>query len=320
MIFSILREEYLKLIEDACKTVENPLNNAYRFCAAKLIHLFEWQTKQGKEKVQVTRKEIYERYLLKEHGKDAIAAAINFLQDVMGILNFEQNDRADNKRNGQNKTYFYEFNWNKVTELLSPPQSESSHSNGDSSTHDCDCSPTIKDLPNTFPITSPTTEGREEKEESVEVDEDITSESSTPPPMTKGSSTPRTSKVVLPRAAALERNGVKLSDGKLLDLAEKFPDRVAAAVDAWLNWADKKVIEKPTESLRSAIAKSWQPDKPQVLSRSEVNPPPSQDILDRIKDKFHRLIQMPWGDSGECWGTYIDNTAIPWWEAQKLLT
>lgn len=170
MIFTILRQEYLQIVEQACQTSQSTLSAAYRYCAAKLIHLFEWQTKQGTERVQITRKQIYE-YLLGEHGKDAIAASINFLFEVLNVLKFEQNDREENKRNGQNKTYSYYFNAQKVSELLSTLQNEGSISKVDSSTCKSDCSPTSNSLPSLFSNISSTTNTAAVAEKEVKKDE-----------------------------------------------------------------------------------------------------------------------------------------------------
>ena len=170
MIFAILRSDYLEFVRKKSVDATHQLSSAYTFCAAKLLHVFVWTTKKGREPVQITQKQIREQYLLSEHGKDAIATSMRLFEEL-GILARDINDRRTNNRNGQNKTYRYKLNYPRLCELLgfepqdidedSVPDDESDSSSGD-------CSPQYKDPFNTFSNTT-TTDGVESEESEEEV-------------------------------------------------------------------------------------------------------------------------------------------------------
>ena len=115
-ILTILREDYLKLMMQ----VAPALSKTHVYCSAKLIHLFNWITKEGQTPVTIRRKDIHSK-LLGEHGKDAIAKGIEVLQEL-GLLRLEINNRdveaGGNGENGQIKTYRYYFNGGVLTSLL----------------------------------------------------------------------------------------------------------------------------------------------------------------------------------------------------------
>lgn len=74
--------------------------------------------------------------------------------------------------------------------------------------------------------------------------------------------------VDLPQQQKLESNRVNVQDKGLQTIAHKYKDRLATAVAAWLEWAARTSVEKPTRSLAQAIKEDWRPES-KVLSPQE---------------------------------------------------
>lgn len=278
MIFTILYENYLQLVQ---KFSSNH-SIKYQFCTAKLIHLFTWLSDGGKRAVQRTRKEIYE-LLLREHGKDAIAAGIKILEEL-DILRLELNDRKTNKRNGQSKTYNYWLNYERLSSLLGEGENktldgEIENSSGEIETLDGDCSPPYEDLPNTTLSTPTNTEhsGVEEETAEEESAEDIKAALADSPFMqedigTDSSSQLESSSHHTSSAAASESNNnqitifhrlrdLGISDYSLVRslIKETSPQQLERNLLALEEEAATKGLKKPLAAFISCVEDNWQP-------------------------------------------------------------
>jgi hypothetical protein len=121
---------------------------------------------------------------------------------------------------------------------------------------------------------------------------------------------------VFPCADQLEKHGVKLEDKNLQRVAKRFENRLQDAVSAWLEWAKSQRVNKPTQSLISAIVKNWKPESGSS-TREEINPPPPE-TLEKLKNNNFRTIEMCWGN-GWCWAVVLGHNAVPWWQAIATL-
>jgi len=269
MILTILREEYLALID-------SKHSQRLRGCAAQLIQLFKWTSKDGLNAVQLTREEIRLK-LLEQYGKDAIASGLKILQDELEILRIESNDRSANGRNGQVKTLRYFLNYQRLVKLLlgnaenSPLPGESGKLEGDTSSLNDDCSPPI-DIEilsdNSFNTPTTTGEGGENFEETTEVEfpatlasspfiQDVREQESSPTmePPVKEFSAAKTRELL----QRLRNLGVPLT-ADVLHLVSQTPEvQLALNITALEEEAEAKGLRSPLAAAKHFIKNNLKP-------------------------------------------------------------
>ncbi|MBE9178739.1 hypothetical protein IQ268_09220 [Oculatella sp. LEGE 06141] len=169
---TLLDRDYLQILDQLIKN--NPVSRAVRFCAAKLLQIFERQTRWKMEAYQLSLKNCWfwipiikpkppteeqlalwkqenreppprslHEELQGEHCKDIIRAALNLINDLALV------QRRHNPYNGQDRTYQYQADLKKLEQLKtlleatskkSPLEGDTSSLEGDTSSLEGDTS------------------------------------------------------------------------------------------------------------------------------------------------------------------------------------
>lgn len=289
----LLRHDYLEITER-------------NYCAAKILavleHWMTWLLQRARPLWVRLPLEDLEEHLLGEHKKTAIAKAIALLLE-RGFI--QRQRRSINK---YDRAWHYQLQLERVQAAV-----DSLTANATSGEPPMHVPPAEDGKADEPPIDTSTASRCINRSSKKNLNN------------TSGVEAKIKSKVELPRIDELKRNRVDVRDEGLLTVARRYLERLPTAVDAWLEWALAKSIDKPTVSLKRAIANNWQPEKSKANAKP-LAPPPEMlpEHLEQIKAARARgdiseYYNQPWGDQSAIVVNDCKNRRVLfWWEFLEL--